>query len=252
MNTIIDHDTAECPPSPCTIGRRLASTGSTLVVASVLIGAALLAGRRIGQLRTMPVPNPIDPVVVVVVLVALATLFRLARPESAFRRIGLVPLPLQLIAQRTMELSHFGAGPLTGWTTHHPDASLSRIEPAPTVESIRDDEAPVDRAIEPGEAAPIRSGDRRRNGARVADAPGEQKPAAPAGEVIAHTVQRGETFWSLAESMLGDPKEWSTIRHLNVGRQVAPDTVMADDDVLRSGWSIVLPRLEGSRSHVGS
>jgi nucleoid-associated protein YgaU len=225
--------------TPCTGSRRLASLASSIVLASVVAFAAVLIVWRLAQLRTTSTLVPADALVVVCALAALATLARLARPQVALRRIAPLPAPIQSAARRTMELSHFGAGPLTGWTTHHPDGSLGRIEPAVDVDEhdLHDffDDEPLDNE-------PL---------AAFVDVEPEPEPEAEA-EVVTHLVQRGETLWSLAESMLGDPKEWTTIRDLNVGRCVAVDTVMVDGDALRAGWSIVLPRQERSGTHVGS
>jgi nucleoid-associated protein YgaU len=243
--------------TPCTGSRRLASLASSIVLASVVAFAAVLIVWRLAQLRTTSTLVPADALVVVCALAALATLARLARPQVALRRIAPLPAPIQSAARRTMELSHFGAGPLTGWTTHHPDGSLGRIEPAVDVDEhdLHDffDDEPLDNEplaafvdVEP-EPEPL---DNEPLAAFV-DVEPEPEPEAEA-EVVTHLVQRGETLWSLAESMLGDPKEWTTIRDLNVGRCVAVDTVMVDGDALRAGWSIVLPRQERSGTHVGS
>ena len=57
-----------------------------------------------------------------------------------------------------------------------------------------------------------------------------------------HVVARGETFWSLAETHLGDGRHWTVLRDLNLGRDVAPGTRMTESSVLRQGWKIAVPK----------
>ncbi len=60
--------------------------------------------------------------------------------------------------------------------------------------------------------------------------------------VADHVVEPGETFWSLAESMLGDGVRWREIRDANLGRTMADGTtVSSTTEVVRPGWAIVLP-----------
>jgi DNA-binding SARP family transcriptional activator/nucleoid-associated protein YgaU len=61
----------------------------------------------------------------------------------------------------------------------------------------------------------------------------------PTGDYL---VQRGDSYWGLAQQHLGDGSRWREIRDANVGRTVAPGRVIsAQDDDLRPGWSIRLP-----------
>ena len=61
----------------------------------------------------------------------------------------------------------------------------------------------------------------------------------PTGDYV---VQRGDSYWGLAQEHLGDGSRWGEIRDANVGRTVAPGRVIgAQDDDLRPGWSIRLP-----------
>jgi DNA-binding SARP family transcriptional activator/nucleoid-associated protein YgaU len=61
----------------------------------------------------------------------------------------------------------------------------------------------------------------------------------PTGDYV---VQRGDSYWGLAQGHLGDGSRWREIRDANVGRRVAPGRVIsAQDDDLQPGWSIRLP-----------
>jgi len=61
-------------------------------------------------------------------------------------------------------------------------------------------------------------------------------------ETEEYVVARGDTFWSIAEAILDDGRLWTTLHHLNFGREVAPGVLLDDGDELRIGWSILIPR----------
>ena len=63
---------------------------------------------------------------------------------------------------------------------------------------------------------------------------------APAAAV--YTAVAGDTFWSLAEAMLGDGLRWSEIRDVNLGRTMSDGTVISEaTEIVRAGWELVLP-----------
>ncbi|HEY8546854.1 MAG TPA: LysM peptidoglycan-binding domain-containing protein [Acidimicrobiales bacterium] len=75
-------------------------------------------------------------------------------------------------------------------------------------------------------------------------------PTAPTGPTVSaptrqetiYEVQRGDTFWGLAEQHLGNGMRWREIRDRNVGRAVAPGRTLGHgEDRLEVGWRIVLP-----------
>jgi len=63
----------------------------------------------------------------------------------------------------------------------------------------------------------------------------------PILETEEYTVERGDTFWSIAEARLGDGRRWKEIEALNTGREVATDILFATGNDLRIGWSILAP-----------
>ncbi len=66
---------------------------------------------------------------------------------------------------------------------------------------------------------------------------GIEAPAA-----VVYTTSVGDTFWSLAESMLGDGLRWSEIRDANLGRTMGDGTVISEvTEVVRAGWELALP-----------
>lgn len=66
--------------------------------------------------------------------------------------------------------------------------------------------------------------------------------AAPAVEQPTITVQRHDSYWSIAERTLGDGLRWREILDLNAGRTLADGTIIrAGDDTIHSGWILLLP-----------
>ncbi len=57
-----------------------------------------------------------------------------------------------------------------------------------------------------------------------------------------YTVRRGDTYWEIAERLLGDGLRWQEVRDLNVERTM-PDgtTISATSEVIRPGWALLVP-----------
>jgi DNA-binding SARP family transcriptional activator len=88
----------------------------------------------------------------------------------------------------------------------------------------------------------------------VAEPGSASEPPAPAPEVSgpastpAATYQTGarDSWWSIAETTLGDGLRWSEVRDLNVGRTMADGHVVtASDQLLGRGWTVLVPTGEG-------
>jgi nucleoid-associated protein YgaU/DNA-binding SARP family transcriptional activator len=72
----------------------------------------------------------------------------------------------------------------------------------------------------------------------------------PAGTYV---VQRGDSYWGLAQRHLGDGARWREIRDANVGRTIAPGHVIgARDDDVQPGWVILLPTTASPGAAPGS
>lgn len=81
---------------------------------------------------------------------------------------------------------------------------------------------------------------------RAPTLPGQTAPAAPEQDAFhVHAVERGDTFWGLAERYLGSGLRWREIRDHNVGRAVGPGRVLAaNEDDLQEGWRLEIPGAE--------
>lgn len=64
-------------------------------------------------------------------------------------------------------------------------------------------------------------------------------------EVVAsqrYVTRQGDTWWSIAEDLLGDGLRWKDIRTLNVDSRMSDGTVItASTDMVRPGWNLAVP-----------
>lgn len=75
------------------------------------------------------------------------------------------------------------------------------------------------------------------------DARTSEAPPEPAGiPTTGYVVQRHDSLWSIAETVLGDGFRWREVRDLNIGRP-QPDggALTASTDVIRPGWVLTVP-----------
>ncbi len=57
-----------------------------------------------------------------------------------------------------------------------------------------------------------------------------------------YTVRRGDTYWDIAERLLGNGLRWQEVRGLNVGRTMPDGTsISASSEVIRPGWVLLVP-----------
>lgn len=57
-----------------------------------------------------------------------------------------------------------------------------------------------------------------------------------------HVVERGDTWWSIAEDYLGDGLRWEEVRDANLGRAMLDgSTISAQTEYLGIGWELALP-----------
>lgn len=204
-----------------------------LIGAPLQLFARLLAVRAAVDAGAAPLSAlaPTDAIwvglMVLWVLVAHQLLRRAALPKDT----RLFPHQAQSAMRQMVELSLFGAGPLLGWTTANPDVGLDWLEsPATSAEAGSGSSSPT--AVSPKTET---------NGSTIATPTALPAVTAPPVRTNDYVVERGDTFWSLAEATYGDGRHWQKIRELNLGREVAPGVVMDERSDLSTGWAIVLP-----------
>jgi hypothetical protein len=238
---------ALAPPAPVLLRSWRRTAGSLLATLTILVligGAAGLTGATIARLVESGAPHWIDVVSVVWTVLAAAVALHLLRGPRPLRRLPGVPVALQTAVRRLLERSIFGTGATRSWTATNPDVGLHRITAAgPAVldgTGGSDPRAPVAGDADTEARRRMRGG----GGVVAAGGPG---PTIDLRDhpLVLHEVRRGETFWNLAEEQLGDGQLWAALRQLNLGRTVAPGTVLDEQSILRRGWQIVLPVLDG-------
>ena len=55
------------------------------------------------------------------------------------------------------------------------------------------------------------------------------------------SVQPGDTLWRIADDLLGDGADWTSLAALNLGRDIGGGERFVDPDQLREGWRLRLP-----------
>jgi DNA-binding SARP family transcriptional activator len=66
-----------------------------------------------------------------------------------------------------------------------------------------------------------------------------------------YAVQRGDTLWRIADEVLGDGGDWTSLAALNLGHDVGGGARFVDPDRLREGWRLRLPPDAGRPSGAG-
>jgi DNA-binding SARP family transcriptional activator len=56
-----------------------------------------------------------------------------------------------------------------------------------------------------------------------------------------YSVRPGDTLWRIADGILGDGADWTSLAALNLGRDFGDGTRFVDPDRLRAGWRLRLP-----------
>ena len=80
------------------------------------------------------------------------------------------------------------------------------------------------------------------NAARAAN------PAAPGTHtyVVPHDGSGPDTYWDIAQTMLGSGERWHEVWHLNEGRVQANGSVMTQAGLLMPGWTVLVPAQAGN------
>jgi len=123
---------------------------------------------------------------------------------------------------------------LGGLTVRSAPAPLANlVTPANATESISlvidSDPAPVP-AVLPGTQPDVSAAAAVTDGARLPN----------------YTVQRHDSWWGVAEAVLGDGTRWRELRDLNVGASMSDGQVITDTtEAMSEGWVIRVPTAEG-------
>lgn len=256
------------PTSPANIRRTIKSLlASSLIIALGILAACAVAWTVASALEGRDL-GPLAGLTAALLLAVIMLSMQLRRQTKAIRPVNGVPVCIQTCGRRLVELSCFGAGALRRWTTTNEAVGLGRIVIPDPLQSHPPDSEPADGedpmrvefATDPARRRPIshtnrrlaanreqsggtRSGVRRRFSRTVADATPDLPETVDltAGPTVSYRVQRGDTYWSLAERHLGDGRRWKAIQDLNLGRRVGPGITLTETDTLRRGWQILVP-----------
>ena len=170
---------------------------------------------------------------------AMVVLGRLLRP-GPLRHRSWVPFAFESVGRQVIDQSVFGVGPMARWTKSNPSIGLERLVRPPSLDKVYRlfEIADGDRVVVAGGGGSVAGAMRvrpARSGGEVVESDRWSGPVAD------HVIGRGDTWWVLAERLLGDGNRWKVVRDLNVGREVAPGVVLGVDDELVRGWRIVVP-----------
>lgn len=147
---------------------------------------------------------------------------RAAVAGRASRRAPLLP-GIQLLAAK---LVTWGALVLTAFTPVRP-AFAAPLTPVEVTAPLFDTAVSV-----------LNQTDLRSSGSGGAG----QSSAAAATAPFTYETKRGDSWWSIAEDVLGDGLRWADIRDANIGRTMPGGTTIdGTTDTIRAGWRLNLP-----------
>jgi DNA-binding SARP family transcriptional activator len=98
--------------------------------------------------------------------------------------------------------------------------------------------APLALAAGAGASTPVGGGPRS---SLTAALPGAGAMYTATVSARTYSVHPGDTLWRIAEDLLGDAADWTTLAALNLGRDVGNETRFVDPDRLPEGWRLRLP-----------
>lgn len=181
---------------------------------------------------------------------AVAAVGELRGRDRPVRPSRFVPPSVRRVVAAQVETSLLGAGTLKGWTSTRVDAPLDDLEvPARrALATVRSRPVAVDLDVEGRVGAEIADTDRSPPGRPRRAARRDLTTTSPPWQfgTTAYLVQRGDTWWGLAERFLGDGRRFAELKDLNVGRSQPDGTVVQRDTVLPAGWTIDV-RTNGSK-----
>jgi DNA-binding SARP family transcriptional activator/nucleoid-associated protein YgaU len=152
----------------------------------------------------------------------------------AARRLPVLPRLQQqvghLVATTYLAFTTLGSG----------SVAASSLVTIPAVQVI-DLSAPDDVVSSISPSPPVRDRTLATTAAAVVE-PAIVAPAAAGGAIATVETGRHDSYWALAERVLGDGLRWHEIRDINVGRTMSDGhTITPADDVVRPGWRLLVP-----------
>ncbi len=210
---------------------------ATLIVALFLIAVPVFVIRRLadGLLPTQPYDIVLAVAVLASILIAKAVLDRTNRVDKLIEN----RLSPNWQAASLVEQSVFGVG-LT------PRASAQKTDTDPRLFQLAAPGAPIGALLPPPipeqQIGRVRPDSDERGQPRLRPTIRQHDRSNP--PIIAteeYVIARGDTFWSIAESRLGDGRRWSDVEAINIGREVAPNQFLRQGDTPRIGWLMLVP-----------
>ncbi len=103
--------------------------------------------------------------------------------------------------------------------------------------------APLSLAAGAGASSPVGGGQTSSISSLTAAVPAgaATSPTTVALSAPTYAVQPGDTLWRIADDLLGDGADWTSLAALNLGRDLGGGAVFVDPDRLREGWRLRLP-----------
>ena len=191
------------------------------LMATFLLLLAMLAGPVfwVGYLAASNTADPSAGMILGLLLTTVGAvvvwkILQVKRPYRFTKRSAMTLLD-ELIDQ-----SYFGVGSFSGWTYTNPRVTLA---------DLRGNDEP----FIPKPTAPL--------------ARAKPKKTIP-DCYVRHTVECGDTFWSLSENLLGDGSRWNELLEANLGLEVAPGVLLQEEDLLVPGWVVAVPQFEKERT----
>lgn len=209
-------------------GRLATTIGRTFTLVFVLVTVPILAITQIPALSDgvewRGSELVIVPLLIVWGMAAAASLDAFVGSALSKRRRASAEGIIAVLAEFT-ERTSFGIGAQRSWTTHNPLVSLEDV------------------AIPQAHTPETQAADLVGTASLSATTLPVTRPAVQnrwtSFETI--TINRGDTWWSLAEEHAGSGQHWAEIRDLNRGRVTAEGVVLEDSTTLQGGFSIVVP-----------
>ncbi len=166
------------------------------------------------------------------------------RGDRPARPSKFVPASIRRFVAAQVEASLLGAGTLNGWTSTRVDGSLEELEVPARRKAATAETSPHAEDLDAGDPVEADVTGLDRSPPVRAPFAARRRPTTNSPrqfETRTYLVQRGDTWWGLADRFLGDGRRFAELKEPNVGRRQPDGTVIQRDTVLRGGWTIETP-----------